>query len=361
MFKAILFKELTTAIAEQSPDGSFPSGQNGPYFDEETPVRNTAHWLFTLAACYEREADARIKAAAENAIDYLLSEKARPMNAAFWIRKNPEKDFCNGVIGQAWVMESLIKAAEVFSREDCYKAAEQVFLLHHFDEQLFIWKRLNVDGSWNSPDPTFNHQLWMGAIAAQLSHTAEAREKSKSFFNQIGTKVRLYGDGIIQHVSPVTRLSISIKNPKKVVEGILGQAYYHLSKRKLRLKSSGYHAFNLYAFSLYYHQFSDHPFWESRKFRKMLKVTESNRFLKEQIGNKYSYPYNPMGLEMAYVTETFEPNKKEKIEYWLNKQWEFTGEKGKSIMTRDSADENTARARIYEASRLKGDYQLEEN
>lgn len=360
-FHSVLSTEVRKILSEQSQDGSFPHGRNGPYFDEETPVRNTAHWLFTLASLYEKEADPVIKEAAEKAIKYLLSEEARPMKAAFWIRKNPEKDFCNGVIGQAWVMESLIKAAEVFSREDCYKAAEEVFLLHHFDEQLFIWKRLNVDGSWLNPDPTFNHQLWMGAVAAQLDHTPEAKDKSELFFNKIGSKVRLYGDGIIQHVSPVTRLSTGIRNPKKVVEGVLGHAYYHFSKRKLRLKSSGYHAFNLYAFSLYKNQLPDHPFWESRKFRKMLKVTDTQRFHKEQVGNKYSYPYNPTGLEMAFVTETFEPEKKGKVEYWLSKQIEFTGEHGESIMTRDSADKNTAKARIYEASRLRGDYKLEVN
>lgn len=37
--------------------------------------------------------------------------EARPMAATFWHRKNPEKDACNGLIGQAWTIEALTMAA----------------------------------------------------------------------------------------------------------------------------------------------------------------------------------------------------------------------------------------------------------
>lgn len=354
----ILERKADLACKEIERQGYMTGGHNGPYFDEETPVRNTAHWLFTFSMLYRRTQNQKYKKAAEIAINYLLSPEARPMNAAFWIRKNPKKDFCNGVIGQAWVMESLILASRVFSREDCYSAAEEVFLLHEFDRQLYVWNRLNVDGSHASPDPTFNHQLWMCALASLLDQTPGAIECSKLFFENRAIKVKLYGDGIIQHVSPVVRFSHKIRNPKKIVEGVLGHGYYWVSRGKLRLKSSGYHAFNLYAFAILKDRFPEHAFWQSRKFKRMLKAVDSRKFQKEQIDNKYSYPYNPTGLEMAFVTETFDPENIERVEFWLKKQLEFTAEEGKSIMTKGTADENTARARIYEASRIKGDYHL---
>ena len=354
----LLEQEANKAGALIGEKGFMPAGHNGPYFDEETPVRNTAHWLFVFSVLYERTKDSRYKDFAEKAIAYLTGAEARPMKAAFWIRKNPEKDFCNGLIGQAWVMEALIKAAQVFDRPELYQLAEEVYLLHSFDEDLWIWKRLNVDGSYNSPDPTFNHQLWFGAVSTMLDRTPAAVEASSLFFEKIATRVKLYRDGVINHVSPVTRLSLKVKHPPKVVEGVVRYGYYQVSKRSLRKKAAGYHAFNLYAFALYSQALPDHPFWESGKFKKMLRVTDRPHFLKQQKDNKYSFPYNPTGLELAFVRETFDPDPG-KVEYWLNQQIAFTGEPGKSIMTGGTADENTARARIYEAARLKQDYQIE--
>ena len=101
------------ALPDQNEDGSFPSGCNGPYMDKETPVRNTAHWLVTLLKAYEISGKDIFKDAADKAVKYIAGSEARPMNSTFLCRLNPEKDFCNGLIGQAWVIEALIRAAEV--------------------------------------------------------------------------------------------------------------------------------------------------------------------------------------------------------------------------------------------------------
>nr|MBS0036712.1 hypothetical protein [Saprospiraceae bacterium] len=354
----IIIKELGEALSNQRSDGSFHPGHNGPYRDPETPVRNTSHWLYTLCWAYVQTGKKAYHRAAEQAIGYLLSEKARPMAASFWIRKNPKKDFCNGLMGQAWVLEALLYASRALEREDCYAAAEEVYFLHHFDPKLHIWNRLNVDGSQTTPDVTFNHQLWFAATAGMLHRSAEAKEASKSFFERKATKVRTYSDGIINHVSPVTSLTYKIRDPKKISEGILGHGYYHISKGKLRKKASGYHAFNLYAFALLKNTFPNHDFWSSNKFKKMYAVTNKRKYKEEQIDNKYSYPYNPTGLEMAFVNETFFPENEGIIKGWLNHQIEHTAEPGQSIMTRNSYDPLTSRARIYECCRLINNYDL---
>ena len=41
------------------------------------------------------------------------------MNATFYCRLNPEKDFSNGLIGQAWVIEALVEAHKL-TKEDSY-------------------------------------------------------------------------------------------------------------------------------------------------------------------------------------------------------------------------------------------------
>ncbi len=358
LFETVL-KETDWALETQGQAGEFPPGQNGPYGDLKTPVSNTAHWLFTMSWAFQKTGHEKYKSSADKAIEYLKSRSARPMEASFWIRKNPWKDFCNGLIGQAWVMESLVFASAVFDRQDCYQLAEEVFLLHPFDADRQIWYRLNVDGSMASPDPTFNHQLWFAAVAASLSQTPSAQETSRAFFKRIASRVKIYRDGVINHVSPVAQLSVSVKEPKKMIEGFVGHGYYRLSSRKLRKKSSGYHAFNLYAFALFYKMDPENPFWKTKKFKKMLDVTQTDRFLNEQLDNPYSYPYNPTGIEMACVTDCFFPDKRERVERWLQRQLQNTREQDGSIMTGNSPDPNTSAARIYEACRLSRDCELE--
>src|SRR5690625_349836 len=95
----LLLKSTCSAKFTQKDDGSFPSGHNGPYKDSETPVRNTSHWLITLLKAYEITEDNSYLDSAYKALNFIMSAEARPMNATFWHRKNPEKDFANGLIG----------------------------------------------------------------------------------------------------------------------------------------------------------------------------------------------------------------------------------------------------------------------
>ena len=44
----LLVDTADRAIEIQRSDGSMPPGHNGPYYDPETPVRNTAHWSITF-------------------------------------------------------------------------------------------------------------------------------------------------------------------------------------------------------------------------------------------------------------------------------------------------------------------------
>lgn len=135
----LLVKSANEALRKQNSNEAMPAGQNGPYGDAETPVRNTAHWLFSFCRLYKRTQNKVFYEAAQKAADYLLSSEARPMGASFWCRKNPEKDFCNGVMGQAWVIEALVEAARVLKRQECYRLAEEVFLLHPWDGMRCLW------------------------------------------------------------------------------------------------------------------------------------------------------------------------------------------------------------------------------
>lgn len=356
-------KELLTNTAIKTLDlqqnsGAFPAGHNGPYKDPETPVRNTAHWLFTLSHLFELTDDSKWKKAAEGAIEYLMSDKARPMKASFWCRKNPEKDFCNGIMGQAWIIEALIKAFNVFDREDCYNLAEEVFLLHPWDNENKIWGRVNVEGSYPGPDVTFNHQLWFGAIAGFLKNTEEAITCSKKFFDHHGQNVIIFKNGVIYHNSPLIGYNFSLKKIDESLQKVRQIQNITFRKKQLWHKSAGYHAFNLYAYSLYKQSLPKHKYWRSEKFIKMLSVVQTESFVNEQLNNQYSFPYNPTGIELAYAFETFAPEKKDRVRWWLQEQFNRTALSSDYPMLKGTEDSYTSSARIYEAARLKGNYKL---
>jgi rhamnogalacturonyl hydrolase YesR len=166
-------------------NGYIPGGHNGPYYDKETPVRNTAHWSTIFAFLYRKTNKSEYLAAVEKCADYLMSEAARPMQASYFCRTNVNKDLSNGTIGQAWAIEGLVSAYKVTNNKAYIETAREVFLLHPFDERYKLWKVVNVDGSIRQFDMTFNHQLWLAAsgtvLLAELPD-AEIKSQCQMFF-----------------------------------------------------------------------------------------------------------------------------------------------------------------------------------
>lgn len=357
-FNKLIYKEIEQALNAQAENGSMPSGHNGPYNDPETPVRNTAHWLFTFSEMYKRTGDQKYKSAAFKAIQYLKSEEARPMEASFICRTNPKKDFTNGVIGQAWVMEALLKAWEVFGEDDYYKIAEDIFLMHPWMPGIKAWKIVNVEGSYNTFDRTFNHQLWFAATASLLINTEKAQELSKVFLEYHIPKVLTYKNGILYHSTPFIRFKWSPGEINNKITFLNRVKPLFLKQEYLYRKSAAYHAFNLYAFAILKSQLPDLKIWNSPIINRLVEVTSSDHFKKLQLNNKYSYPYNPTGIELAYALEVFKPEHEDEIKFWLDEQINATGD-DESILIKGSADTNTSKARLYEAMRLSEDYKID--
>ncbi len=351
----ILF-ETDTALLTQNNNGSFPGGHNGPYFDIETPVRNTAHWVFTLCKMYQKTGEKKYFKPIEQGVKYLLSDEARPMNASFYCRTNPQKDLTNGVIGQAWVMEALLEVTNTLDREDCYKLAEEIFLMHPWLPGLKVWRVVNVDGSYNVYDPTFNHQLWFAAVGSLLKNTENAQELSLSFLENSLDILKLYDDGVIYHLTPFQKFKLSVGQVVNKINYLNKVKPYFFKESELYKKSVGYHAFNLYAFGILKQSFPDHKVWTSKKFKKIMDACNKSKFQALQNNNKYSYPYNPTGIELAFAFEQF-GNNDDRGQFWIDSQLKTTSESD-SIMTKSSEDITTAKARIYEACRLNNEYSI---
>jgi hypothetical protein len=350
-------------LRQQGKDGEFMAGHNGPYYDEELPNRNTAHVMILLLKAYAITQEDKFLNAATRALSYILQEKFRPMGATFWVRNNPEKDFCNGLIGQAWICEALIYAYGFFKHEKLLDIARSVLLLHPFNTFTGLWRIVNVDGSYNQVDRAFNHQLWFAAVASSLNDE-ELNGQIKTFLDKITENLGIYRQGLIIH-------SILKRGRRAKLK------YYVKSSLKSRqinsvhhYKEIGYHAFNTYGFAMLFKNTKGHPFWSTKQFARILgflcspSYVEALDYYSCDVGkdrqqlphNRYGYAYNPPGIEVAYTLQTFDwvpsEDREQLIRTWLHRQVVRTFDRKEGLMNRNTEDEATLSARMYEIVKL---------
>lgn len=345
----LILNSARAALTLQVSDGAMPSGHNGPYHDPETPVRNTSHWLIIFLKAHDISGEEQFLEAARRAISYLCSDKARPMGATFWHRKNPKKDACNGLIGQAWTIEALATAAQTLELPELLRLVEEIFLLHPFDESVGLWRRVGVDGTYSSFDMTFNHQLWFAAAGGLLAPyaTSEIDARVRRFMDQLLYHMDLYSSGLIRH--PLV-LKFSWRHQLRNLFNWVRQS--SRARAELAYKAVGYHAFNLYALALLKQQYPDHSFWRSAKFGLLWRYALSDVYKRELENNKYGYPYNPPGFEMAFALDVFAVNSRPEQERWLSEQFRRCYDFKSHMMNQGTDDPATYAARLYEATRL---------
>lgn len=370
MYVDDLIIECSSAfLARQREDGSFPAGHNGPYYDEQLPVRNTSHILILLLKAYNISGDARYLKSARRAAEYIADEARRPMGANFWSRKNPVRDFSNGLIGPAWIIEALTYASGYFEDLELNQLAVDVFLLHPFNPQEGVWQSVNVDGSHGPVDDTFNHQLWFAAAGGMIAGNPEISRQVGVFMDHLDANLGIYGNGLIIHsLKPRHKLKRVVKDTLRFIRG---RAYTNTVINK----AITYHAFNTYGFSLLFEHAKDHAFWSSDKFKKILRFLESDLYVegldyfltdREPDGvtlpfSKYGYAYNPPGIEVVYTIQSFPEHFKVSPEAvagsWLDRQLRKTFNWDTGFMEMNTDDPVTLASRIYELARVNN-YQL---
>ncbi len=356
----LIVSSADAALKLRREDGSMPAGHNGPYHDPETPVRNTAHWLITFAKAHQVTGEARFVDAAYGAAGYLAGPDARPGGATFWHRTSPSKDRCNGLIGQAWTIEALAVAAETLDMSDLAALGETVFLLHPFDEREGLWNRVETDGTVLGFDATLNHQIWFAAAGALLLGEPgnEVDRQVKRFLDALPTNMSVHSNGLINH--PVAKAHIGRgANPGIKVKAkslALRAVRRGRSRQSATYKEIGYHAFNLYALSLLKQALPDHSFWQSDLLGRTLEYVDSAPYAPALDDNKYGYPYNPPGFEVAYALQVFADrygrDTVAEISGWVSGQLERCYDHGARMMRLGTDDPETHAARIYEATRL---------
>jgi hypothetical protein len=367
--------ELANAAAADSAK-YMQAGHNGPYHHPETLVRNRGHWLFTFARLYADTGDERFKVAAEPLAAYLLSKEARPYGASFYHRNQEGKDKANGLVGQAWTIESLVEAARLFNDNSFTALAAEVFNQHHFLPRYGLWNILEINGVHKPIDYAFNHQLWFAA-AGSLLHDEKIQDSVQLFLNKLFDNLTLLDSGLIYHEleheyqDPYQYKAGTkqiLKNKALAVLETVGlrkqpaKQYASLEEKKrvkwdkMKHKSIGYHAFNTYAFAILKAALPEHPIWKKPEFMKIPAYLLTEEYAKGVEDNQYSFAYNPPGFEIPYslllLSDMEEQALLETSGRWLQQQISKTYDKHTQQFSLQTEDAVTLTARIYELSRL---------
>lgn len=338
--------------------GYVPAGNNGPYGDKDTPVRNTAHWLVTYGFLYEIFKEPEYKSISKVLAEFLLKEENYGESGAIRIRTDTKLSDTNGLIGQAWTIEGLISAARLFKDDIYYNKALSVFYAQFFDERLRLWKIVETTGNIDGLDYVFNHQLWFAAAGSQIldyRFDAKINEMIKMFLNNYKISFGVHKSGLIYHLTNYDRtLWAILKFPIKILMGDLQVSNKY---KELVYLEKGYHLFNLFGFALLYHRYRQLPIFRSKKFQRALYYglnpgNVSKLYISKKNFNKYAYPYNSPAFEYPFIAGVFlSKEDKNFTENLLEIQKSLTFSPKTMEFRNNTADANTLTARIYELVR----------
>jgi hypothetical protein len=337
-------------------------GHNGPWRNPATPVRNSAHWLITTAWAYEQTGNDSYLHRVVQLAEYLISREARPAGYAFMCFTSHPSSRANGLIGQAWVIEALIRATETTGDSRYLQTAREVWLQHAFEEGSGLWHGLEPDGVVQPVHPTLNQQVWFAAMGTRLVTPAhpEIQHRIKRFMQQVEQHIKLYPSGLLgMHTATADKGRSRWQEARLRLRWWLRRWLRPVCSHPYfddRTCSVGYHAFTLYGFGLLRESMPDHPFWQSTKLQKALQWSCSTAYKRALRRNPFAMGYNPVGFEMPYVLTVFpvlEPSQRiEEAQWWLQEQVRRHFNPVTGRFDRNTPDAATLTSRIYEATRL---------
>ena len=341
------------ALPRQGQDGSMPPGHNGPYHHPETPARNTAHWAISFATAAIFDQHASFRAAGARCLDWLVraTHEAAPGPVPC---RHAGRDRSNGVMGQAWIIEALALAGQKLGHTRALHAAGELFDRHSYSYSRGGWYCLLEDGAAGDVDWTFNHQLWMCAVGAMVTNAevSNSRGKVLDFARRLERRIKVDFDGLIAHANP----DFLAPGAYKLLPAAMARRIvFGCRPRTMRMKSIGYHSFNTYALGILSQHLESFAVRPGGTLSKAVDFLRLERFSRQLTNNPFGYPYNPPGWETAVSLSILGGRSDaEQIDYWLAQQRKATWDASSGEFVRQTADLETSRARLYEATRLFG-------
>jgi hypothetical protein len=366
-------QEVADAKLEKfSYQGYADAGRNGPYGNSDTPARNTAHWLNIYGFLWQKNQKKVYLDMVRLFADYLVRADLRGISGAIIAFKKKKKfDNINGLIGQAWVIEALARAAILLKNEKYYYSALQIFKVQKFSEMYGLWERVDANGQCLGFDYVYNHQLWFAAAGSLLlsyRYHPQVEACVRAFLTRSVETFSVYQSGLIRHWVNNIPLSNYIKI-KRIIKEILRVFLaplniFHIFFHR-RYLEEGYHWFNLLGFGLLYKRYRNMSFFSSQAFRKALKYglsfsilsqvsqlqhlqQSSSKILTTKL-SKYLFCYNSPAFEYPAVCALFEhPCSEEQATTLWDIQNSFFYDKSGKMYVNNNPDPETLTARLYE-------------
>ena len=332
-------------------------GNNGPYNDKDIPVRNTAHWLITYIYLYKKYKDKKYLNIVNKFSEYLMQDELYGCDGIIKIRNNRDTDYTNGLIGEAWVIEALIAAAFFFNDDKYYEKALKIFEAEPFDEKIKLWKIKDLDGTCNTIDYVYNHQLWFAAAGSKIidyKYNSTIDKHIRAFLNNYKNNLGIQPSGMLFHqvnyqYTYKAKLSLIVK----CILCDLGIGKRWKAQKELE---EGYETFDFYGFALLYNKYKECKIFQSSRFKRALnyclnKDRVKKLYIENNYINKYAYPYNSPAFEYQFISMTFRGYIDENLNNeLLNNQIKITYSSN-GILQNNNNDALTLTARIYELTR----------
>lgn len=372
--------EFIKEIADKNFDyilekGHAKAGVNGPYRFTDTPVRNSGHWLIIASYLWKTTREERYKKVAFCLADYLVFEQKKTVSGAIECMTGERFDHLNGLIGQAWTIEALVYAYEVFKIRKYLDAAVKIFYSQKFDEKNCLWERIEITGENIGFDFTLNHQVWFACAGLMLLEKVmddRIYREVYDFLNALENKYfDIYANGLIKHYGTMKspyqppmsrRIKQAIKNM------LIPMRKMNPNKFDSKVQEKGYHLFELYGYAIVHQYNLKYGLFQKNKFKKALdyglnldminKMFNINPVLNGSTDgltrmNRFGYAYNSPAFEYPLIEYSFTGNFDEKKALTLiqiQKKLMYNEKTGK--MDRFNYDPETLTARIYESIRL---------
>lgn len=362
-----LVRAAAIGLRRQGPDGAMPAGHNGSRQQAETPVRNTAHWSIGFLAAHAVSGRDAFREAAERCWAFLLQPAWRPTGGTFLHRPDGGKNRCNGLIGQAWVLEALLYGAsrDAAARARLLTAASDLFAQLPFDDAARLWRIREVDGRvLGGPARTFNQQLWLASMAHWLGREAGhavADRRARAVLASLPDRLGAHADGLIDHLIVPTRDTYGAAWRGFRIGYALQRAYWRW--RPFRGEPTGrgpladhyrlclgYQAFNLTAMAdLHHREPGVLGAATTALVPRALAFCRAHPYYRRFPARGYGYNYNPIGWELAWAETVFGANAPSALD-WLQRQRDHYLDADGDV--RNTDDPATLIARTYELYRL---------
>ncbi|WP_152663294.1 hypothetical protein [Halorubrum saccharovorum] len=354
-----LFERTATAGIElQRQDGSFPPGNNGPYRDNTTPIRNTSNWLKILSFVFSQTGDERFKIASNAAIEYLRQDDHRPHGYTYRCRTNKVKDSCNGVVGQANVIEAFGRAGNYLNRPELYDYAAEIYHLHPFNKHTGVWNRVEIDGKVLSIDRTFNHQLIFAAASSILANQIGGGIELdiRTFLDNLNANMATHSSGIVIHrLRPYIDITsfksiINDRSPELFLNPILHMKDTVMSREERKMKEMGYHSVNLYWLSNLKKRMPNHKVWSSLPIDNLLNVTRRAQYRTLARQRKGWFSNIPPGFQISQSLNILEDQPdRDEIREWVQMAIDKHYDRSSDLFNDNCDDGETFSGLLYQA------------